>query len=601
MKHKKAISALVFSLLIILPIAASIGTVSAQAGYTIDNVDHQVEVMYSGHIVIRDTIQVSGQLSDGFLIGLPFKYSAYILKALAFDETNVYPISLGVPLGDRGAFYAARIDFDNQSPNVFTVVFVLSNRLITEPDLGIFTLDFPAYPSFVKEAANCDASIALPTPPIGITITKDDGEVNGASYARANLPAYTYSPATASFQLPTGALQVIQISELNRQVTINPAGQVTSSDSYRITNNSTSSMRAFPMGLPAGASNIVVRDEFGRFLETVVGSVSGNTLQTNVTLISVLNTGQATTITAEYNLPSATEKDGSFVLGNFKFFPDFNYFVESASLTLIPPEGATILAPRLSELDPSSSLTRQLFQDTLTVRKSGISYVDYSVPIDDDLQLTYNYNPLWVSLRPTFWASLLAVVGCVAVVIFRKRKGGEEELEEVEPQRVLTTSKPSASLILEQQKKMEVKTGVRVTVDTIRDFIDVYEDYKRLNNDLKALEISARKGRMPRRQYKVQRKALETRLVSVSREIEELKAVFRGTGGSYGNFVNQIDSAESDLVGAEEEMKNLEVRQNRGEIAIDVYKKKLADLERRQEKAEATINGILLRLREKIY
>ncbi len=78
MKKITAILAfMIFSLLILASFSANIKAASAQdAGYTIQSVNHQIEVMYSGHVVIRDTIHVTGQLTDGFLIGLPYKYGS---------------------------------------------------------------------------------------------------------------------------------------------------------------------------------------------------------------------------------------------------------------------------------------------------------------------------------------------------------------------------------------------------------------------------------------------------------------------------------------------------------------------------------------------
>jgi hypothetical protein len=142
-------------------------------------VDHQVEVMYSGQIVIRDTIHVYGQVTDGFTIGLPSKYSAYILKAVAYDENNIYQINLGVQLGDRSGFYGAEVNFNGKSPSDFTVAFVLSNSLITfDQYTSVYTLDFPAYPSLTQNVANCNVTLTFPSTPTSTTITKDDGEVD---------------------------------------------------------------------------------------------------------------------------------------------------------------------------------------------------------------------------------------------------------------------------------------------------------------------------------------------------------------------------------------------------------------------------------------
>jgi len=234
---------IVFMLIVIMSVAFPYGNVSAQASsYTIDKVDHQVEVMYSGHVVILDTIHISGSVKDGFLIGLPYKYSAAVLKGLVYDDTHVYQMNLGVQLGDQSGFYAASLDFNGNSPSVFTVAFVLSNQLITEQGTTGYMLDFPAYPSLALTAGSCDVSIVLPSQPTSITIAKDDGNIEGDTYTRTILPAFTNALASASFQVPAGTLKITTISDLNRQINIDPTGKVTSTDSYRIINNSTSLM-----------------------------------------------------------------------------------------------------------------------------------------------------------------------------------------------------------------------------------------------------------------------------------------------------------------------------------------------------------------------
>jgi hypothetical protein len=391
-----------FLLLVLLSVALPYSTVSAQtSGYTIDKVDHQVQIMYSGQAVILETIHVSGQVSDGFMIGLPYKYSATVLKGIAYDDTHIYQLNLGVQLGDQSGFYGATVDFNGNSPSVFKVAFVLSNQLITEQSTNDNTLDFPAYPSLTQNVGICDVSITFPSAPTTISVAKDDGNVNGDTYTKTNLPAYTYALATATFQVPAGTLKLTTISSLNRQVSIDPTGRVTASDSYRIINNSTSLVSAFVLALPLEATNIIVKDQFGTAVDDVVTSVSGNKQLANATLAAFLASGQSTMLVAQYNLPSATLQGANYVFSDFELFPQTTYFVNQASITFTPPEGATIVIPQASSLDSSSTFTRNTYQDTLTVTKVGLSYVDYLAP-HRTLYIAYSYNPVWVSFRVTF-------------------------------------------------------------------------------------------------------------------------------------------------------------------------------------------------------
>jgi hypothetical protein len=569
------IAFVIFSLAVLLPFSLNTQPVSAQTAYSIQSVDHQIEILYSGHVVIRDTIHVSGQITGDFQIGFPYKYGANVLKGMAYDaNNNTYPISLGVQLEDRSGFYGAKISFPQGSPQVFTVVFVLSSSLLSQDaTAGVFNLDFPAYPSFVQDVGSCNVAIVLPETPQSITITKNDGTVDTATYARANLPAFTYSPATASFSVGAGSFQMVNIKELNRQITISPVGDITASDSYRVTNNSTGTLNSFVIGLPLDASLTSVRDEVGRVLTATLQAGRGNTLLANITLISTLSIGGSTLLTAEYTLPSISSGQTTQFTLTFTLFPDYNYYVDEATVTFVPPEGARFLSPQLSTLDRSSSLTREIFQETLSISREGVSK---AFPSEDALQITYEYNPLWLSFRQTMWMWTLAVVGTVVLAVWRRPKASA-------PVRVAVQ-----------------KASVSLSPDNVLAFSEAYEEKSRVASELKLLEARAQKGKIPRRRYKVQRRTLEVRVDALSKSIADLKSVFRSAGGVYADIVRQLDIAEVELVEVETNLRTVEVRYGRGELPLEAYKKELADYQKRKEKAETTVNGILLRLREEI-
>jgi hypothetical protein len=566
-----------FSLSTLLFLSVNIQTVLAQdVSYDIQSIDHQVEVMYSGHVIIRDTVHVSGQLTGDFLIGFPYKYGSYVLKGIAYDTDNVFQVSLGVQLADRSGFYFAKISFPQGAPQVFTVAFILSTSLLSR-DLtsGVFHLDFPAYPSVVKDVGTCSVTITLPEEPPVINVAKADGNVSTTSFVKNNLPAFTYSPALAEFLLSSGSLRILNMNELNRQIAISPAGEIAASDTYRITNNSPVSLDSAKISLPADAADIAARDEFGRILTTETLTNVGNTRVVNVTFISALTLGQSTHLTAEYTLPSVSSEHAPTFTLDINLFPDFNYYVDTATVTFTIPEGARFTAPQVDSINPSSSLVREVFQETLTARREGVSKVDYTLS-KDVMHIAYDYNPLWLSFRPTVWVWTLTVVGAVVVAVWRRPKTAA-------PMRIAAP-----------------KATIGLSPDQVRDFTEAYNEKTRINSELTVLDERAQKGRIPRRRYKVQRRNLETRLDTISRNIADLKRVFRSAGGVYSDLVRQLDVAEAEFVEVETGIRNSEIRHRRGELPLVAYKKSLADYQRRKEKAETTINGILLRLREEL-
>jgi predicted nucleic acid-binding Zn-ribbon protein len=398
--------------------------------------------------------------------------------------------------------------------------------------------------------------------------------------------------------ISTGTLQLTNIDNLNRQINIDPTGKVSASDNYHLTNNATTTMTSFILNLPNTASNIVVKDEFGRSLTASTSNSSAReVLLANATLVTFLTSGQSASITVNYNLPSATIQGSQYVLSNFKLFPDFYYYVEHAILTFTPPEGATILTPELSSLDASSTVTRSTFQDSLTVGRNGVSYVDYVLPKANNVQFSYDYNPVWVSFRPTFWGSILGVILCVGAVFYRRSKPGEKELATTRTERL--TPKTTSGTVSYQSEEAGPVTTQRVTSENLREFSEAYEEKKQLNSELKSMDSRAQKGKIPRRQYKVQRRAIEIRLETLTRNINKLKDALRNSSSAYADLVKQLDSAEEELLDAEENIKKLESGQSTGEISLETYKKNIGEYQKRKDKSESTLNGILLRLREK--
>ncbi len=575
-KGATAIVVLVFAVAILLPFSVSIQVVLAQgAEYTIQNVDHQVEVLYSGNMIISDTIHVSGQLTGDFLIGFPYKYGSHVLKGIAYSGNDVFQVSLGVELADQSGFYWAKVGFPQGAPEVFTVVLFLDNGLLS-PKTNGFILDFPAYPAFEKDVSQCNVNFVLPEVAVVLNVTKDDGVVFTDNFVKENLPAFTYSPAILTFNVPAIWIRTISIPTLNRQITISPAGDAMASDSYRITNTSPDTLGGLRMLVPINATNVVARDDFNRVLATEDLNNVGDMRLVNVTFISSLASDQSILLTTEYTLPNVVSQQGSGLTVNLDPFPNFNIYIDDASVTFVLPEGARFLSPQRESIGSSSSLVREVFQETLTVRQEGVSEKMYSVLFENGLKITYEYNPLWLSFRPSLWALTMAVIGAVVVFVWRRPKAAD-------PIRMAAA-----------------KATIGLSPDHVKAFTEAYNEKTRIDSDLKVLEARAQKGRISRRRYKVQRRSLEVRLDAISKNISELKRVFRSAGGVYADLIRQLDIAETELVEVEADTRSSEVRHRRGELPLEAYKKSLADYQRRKEKAETTINGILLRLREEL-
>ena len=576
---KRTLTALSFLALIAAFLLFSLNAkqVSAQNdNYSIQNVDHQVEVIYSGNVVIQEKITLTGQAPNAFHIGFPYKYSNFVLRSFAFDQTGTLPMALGVQLGNRSGFYGVEIDLSERAPQVFTVIFVLSNGVLSKTLSG-YSLDFPVYPGFAKDAAHCSVTLVLPSEASSLSITKADGNISTTSFVKENLAAFTYSPAIATFSLQAGSILQMDVKSLNRILTVYPAGEIRASDTFRITNNSTETITALQLDLPATASNVAGKDEFGRTLKISTVPENGLFVQANLTLSSSINAGQSTSVSVEYNLPNTPPAQTTHFTFDLDLFPVANYLVDKASVLIVLPEGAHFVEPQLSVIDPSLSVTRELFQETLEINEAGVSYVDRIVSTETNLQVSYDYNVLWLSFRPTFWVWGLFIAGSVIVTIWRRPK--------------------TAAL----KKTAVPRLSAGLSPDNVRAFTEAYEERKRIAHELRLLHVRAQKGKIPRNYYKSQRKTLEQRVSALSKNINQLKDTFRNAGGNYGNLIRQLDTAENDIEKARASIRTAEARHKTGELPIEDYKKALADYQRQKEKLELQVNGILLRLREETH
>ena len=560
------------ALIIIASFPFAFHMASAQSsGYSIKQVDHQMEIMYSGQIIIRDRIHVTGQVTDGFLIGFSQKFGTHILKGVAYDENGILPMSLHVPFEGHTNLYGASVSFPQTAPQVFTVVFILSNGIVHQNNtLNAAGVEFPAYPSLAKDVAKCNVTLVLPDFASNPTVTENGTTTSETSFVKDNLAAFTDSSAAVTFTMPVGILQLFSVTNLNRVITVNPAGDVVATDSYRIVNNGNDSLVACGVDVPINASNIIGKDEYGRDLEVeIVGS--GDTFHlVNVTLRSYLAINQGTLLTVGYTLPRAVSEQITIFSLNIKPFPYFDYYVTEASVTVVPPEGATF-----SSYDSTASLNKDGLQETLTYNKAGVSHVDLEIP-SEVVQTVYSYNPLWLSFRPTLWVWLLVAAGCIAVAFWKRPK---------------TPTPPETAT-----PKLSISLGS----NHIRTFIDAYEEKTTITSKLSLLNERAQKGKIPRRRYKAQKRKLTTRSTVLSKEIAELKEILRGGGSNCASLVRQLDTAETELNKAETNISSVETHHRKGTISADEYKKTLAEHQQQKEKAEATINGILLRLREEI-
>jgi hypothetical protein len=558
--------------MILVSVSLNMRTASANGSdYTIEQVNHKIKILYNGYVFINDTIQITGQAPNGFLMGFPYKYGSQVLRCAAYNSSDIFPVSLNVPLNDTMGFYGVRVDFPQGMPAVFTVGFILSNNLVTQISTSNnFTLDFPAYPTFTETAKTVNASIIIE----GATRIK--GTVPSFTYGTENLPAFTPSPGNVTFSITSNKIQLFDIDELSSQFMVSDTGAIEGTDSYYITSKTTAEISFVEIILPPNASNPSAQDQFGRSLTSSAWADEAAG-RYRVDFSVTVESHASSRFTVNYLLPTnyVTQVDPNNFGFAFPLFKNVNYYIDQASLNFVLPEGAKISNFEITLADSVDSITRSVFQESLSISRGGISYLDNVLPSVNILQFEYQYNPLWSSFRPTLIMWALTLMGCVVAVVWKR------------PKAAAPVAVPTVAVTLHSED--------------IRSFVDSYDEKRKLVLESESLENMVRKGRIPRSRYKVRKKTVEIRLSTLSRNLSELEEKMRGAGGKYAELMRQLEIAEIEISEAEATIKSIGARHSRGEISLEAYRARLADYQRRKERAETAINGILIRLREEIH
>jgi hypothetical protein len=560
-------------------------TASSSADVKVDQISHTVKIYDYGLVSINDTLKLSSIDGNGglqsFLIGFPFNYSSNLDYCFAYNASNPnerFEVKLDVGLGGRIGFYGVNVTFPEprESYNL-TVVFVFSN-LVSSENEAFFDVDFPMYPSLAQNASLCNVKVILPSKANCTlnpfeqrqlnfsTSTLDDSQV--LKHTAFNLTSFQDEPALLKFSTMAYMFPLINVNEIKREITLDQWGGIHISDSYNVTNKAFG-IASVIIRLPLEASfdpTNGARDEIGILPKNPLVQKGNITTPTKVTvqLRDALTKDKAVKFTVTYSLPwkkYVNQRNWRDYDLNFTFFEEFDWTIRKLEVSIILPEGAEFQSSKpLNQF----SIDKSVVQETITFAFSNVTIFH-----DLDFSLTYRYLAFWASFYPTLWMGVLAIVVGAIALIWRAPK------------------RPQIPTIL-------------VPPEDLKSFVEAYEGRTKILLELESMEEKLRKGRIPRRQYKVRKKMLESRVSTLSRDLTNLREKIRAAGGRYADNMRQIEVAETMLEGVETDILRVEGRYRRGEISKGAYGRLLEEYHRRRERALSTIDEVLLRFKEEI-
>ena len=380
-----AFTMLAVAMILFVSMSFNARNVRADGNYTIQHVDHTISVLSNGYVLMNDTVKLSGQAPNSFLLGFPYAFGPYVLHCLVLDasnKSNTFPVSLSEPLEDHIGFYGIKVDFSKGAPQAFSVQILFSNALVEQNSQNAteFGVIFPTFPSLLTTVDTFNGSVVLPRNAVYLQAT-----LSSLTYSQTNLTAFAYNSSTVVFNVANNEMQLFDVDQLNRGISVNEVGDIMGTDSYYITNKGTNAISSVNVLLPENASDVNAQDQFGRTAAQPTQTIA-NTSRYTITLPKAVDPTKSSLFTVTYSLPSGLylEQQGgsnSFAL-NMIMFQDLDYYINRTAVTFVLPEGATLQSFENSLAGDSYGISKNVFQEGAVINTQGVISLDsFSVRI----------------------------------------------------------------------------------------------------------------------------------------------------------------------------------------------------------------------------
>jgi hypothetical protein len=383
-----------------------------------------------------------------------------------------------------------------------------------------------------------------------------------AANTAASLDIKTYNVAGIESNSSTSMNYTYVIEDWRREVKIDTWGGISVADQYSLTNNGSENINTVSFILPANASAISVQDPFGTYGQTAITNC-GTYVNVLVYPSETLGPQQKIRLLVTYSLPSSiyiSQRGWQDYTLNINLNKTADWFVRQLTVAVSLPEGAVYQAASKTPYE---------------VQKSGFSasieFLEVNVTQINEptITLQYQYFILWAAFRPALWTGT-AVVIFVAVFFTRR------------------VSKPSAAVV----------AAASFSPSLLRDFVNRYEEKRRLRSELETMEDQIEKGKLSRRRYRLRKSSIDDHLSRLEKDLSELRKKIAATGGQYSEGMRHLETAEAEIETLKKDIERVKARFLRREITTEAHRKLLDEYSRMKERAENTIEETLLRLRE---
>jgi hypothetical protein len=441
----------------------------------------------------------------------------------------------------------------------FNLTSVYSNLLTFNSTSTDFTFTFEPFPLTDGTYNVTSAQLSVktgdwPSP----KVSSIDGTFASATFTAqtTTLKPFNTTVATMTFA-SSGTSQSIFDVTANRTITLAQSGSVQVTDFYNMTNKGRD-LSSLTLPLPKNVQTATATDILGTVSALTATSATDGTNTVNfIPRSGTVRAGGSSRVRLSYSLPSQSYLTsrglGRFEL-SFSLFDNVRFFEPILQVKIVTPAGFRLDSFRGQTFTRSGN--QVLVQVSTVTPMSNLSFT-----------MDYQLDPFWASLSALGWAGL--AVGSIAAV-------------------VAAVGATSAAGV----------TVSGASSELIGRFVELYDEKSAMRLEAEKMDEDLSRGALNRHEFKRRRRVVDLRIAELDRTLAPLKDQLSKTNPRYQDMIKRLERAEADIQVVRTTSADLRNQYRSGRIARELYESLISDLAKRKEKAQQTMDTIVINLRE---
>src|SRR2546426_11236511 len=496
-------------------------------------------------------------------LGIPSALSSKLRFTEAVDSQlnplRISPPSNPLTLPSGGNYSAIDIAFPSAKTGgySFNLTSVYSDMLNFNSTSSSFTFAFEPFPLTDGTYNVTSAQLSVKTgdwqSPTTVSV---DGTFASATFTAQTTTLKPYNTTVATMTFSSTTQSILEVIA-NRTITLAQTGSIQVTDFYGITHKG-HDLANIALPVPKNVQSAIASDIIPS-VATLTASTApdGSKAVTFAPRFGTLKSGGSSSTRITYSLPTQSylmsKGLGRFEL-NFRMLDSVKFFEPVLQTKILTPVGF--------RLDSLSGQTFTISGNQILVQVSTVT------PMSNlSFTMDYQLDPFWASLSALGWAGL--AVGSIAAIVLAVGATGTAG--------VTVSGAPS---------------------ELIGRFVELYDEKSAMRLEAEKMDEDLSRGALNRHEFKRRRRVIDLRIAELDKTLAPIKDQLSKANPRYQDMIKRLERAEADIQVVRTTSADLRNQYRNARIARELYESLISDLAKRKEKAQQTMDTIVINLRE---